>query len=141
MDKQKIYEETVLDAVIYFIKNKQYKEVEKLIDVYNKNRENPPPSYLATRQNMENLRKRVVLSEVVAEYLTVQEHQFHTADCPFCEDYDGSLVIMDESGKMECGNCGYHSDALQFLMSHERMRFTDAFIKLNEMFPEEKDEE
>lgn len=58
----------------------------------------------------------------------------YKALCPFHEEKTPSFVIQKGDSHYHCFGCGAHGDAIQFLMTHLRMSFTEAVENLAERF-------
>ncbi len=90
---------------------------------------------LFSRESLELLRSKIDLAEVLGPYVKLQRAgASYKALCPFHEEKSPSLVIQKGDSHYHCFGCGAHGDAIQFLMTHLRMSFSDAVESLAERF-------
>lgn len=88
-----------------------------------------------SRESLELLRSRVDLAEVLNPYVKLQKAgAAYKALCPFHEERSPSFVIQKGDSHYHCFGCGAHGDAIQFLMTHLRMSFTEAVQSLADKF-------
>ncbi len=88
-----------------------------------------------SRESLELLRSRIDLVEVLSPYLKMQRSgASYKALCPFHEEKTPSLIIQKGDSHYHCFGCGAHGDAIQFLMTHLRMSFSEAVESLAERF-------
>jgi len=88
-----------------------------------------------SRESLELLRSRVDLVEVLNPYIKLQRAgSAYKALCPFHEERSPSFVIQKGDSHYHCFGCGAHGDAIQFLMTHLRMSFTEAVESLADKF-------
>src|SRR5579864_2886664 len=88
-----------------------------------------------SRESLELLRSRVDLAEVLNPYVKLQRAgSAYKALCPFHEERSPSFVIQKGVSHYHCFGCGAHGDAIQFLMTHLRMSFTEAVQSLADRF-------
>ncbi len=88
-----------------------------------------------SRTSLELLRSRVDLVEVLNPYIKLNRAgAAYKALCPFHEERSPSFVIQKGDSHYHCFGCGAHGDAIQFLMTHLRMSFTEAVESLAEKF-------
>lgn len=91
------------------------------------------PSF--AKESLELLREKIDLVEVLSPYIKLQRAgAAHKALCPFHEERSPSFVIQKGDRHYHCFGCGAHGDAIQFLMTHLRMSFTEAVEMLAEKF-------
>lgn len=90
---------------------------------------------LYTKDSLEALRQRVNIVEVLSSYLELKPAGAqYKALCPFHDEKTPSFVVQKGGGHYHCFGCGAHGDAIQFLMTHEHMNFSDAVDALAERF-------
>lgn len=98
-----------------------------------------------SRESLELLRSRIDLIEVLSPHLKLQRAgAAHKGLCPFHEEKTPSFVVQRGDSHYHCFGCGAHGDAIQFLMTHLRMSFSEAVESLAEKFHvqlEEKEED
>jgi DNA primase len=88
---------------------------------------------MATRQEIEEIRTRVGILEVVSRYVDVKPRgERYVAVCPFHPDSSPSLTISPEKGLFHCFGCGEGGDVFKFLMTIERIEFPEAVRRLAE---------
>src|SRR5579872_754962 len=86
-----------------------------------------------SRESLEVLRSRIDLIEVLSPYLKLQRAgAAYKALCPFHEEKTPSFVIQRGDSHYHCFGCGAHGDAIQFLMTHLKMSFSEAVETLAE---------
>lgn len=88
-----------------------------------------------SRESLELLRSRIDLVEVLSPYLKLQRAgAAHKALCPFHDEKTPSFVINRGDNHYHCFGCGAHGDAIQFLMTHLKMSFSEAVESLADRF-------
>lgn len=86
---------------------------------------------MATREEIEQIRTRVDILDVISRYVTVRPSgKNHVAICPFHADKAPSLTISAEKGLFHCFGCGEGGDVFRFLMRIERLEFPEAVSRL-----------
>ncbi len=86
---------------------------------------------MATREEIEEIRARVDILDVISRYVTVRPSgKNHVAICPFHPDTAPSLTISAEKGLFHCFGCGEGGDVFRFLMKIERIEFPEAVSRL-----------
>lgn len=90
---------------------------------------------LYTKDSLETLRQRVNIVELLSSYVDLKPAgATYKALCPFHDEKTPSFVVQKGGGHYHCFGCGAHGDAIQFLMNHEHMSFSDAVEALAERF-------
>lgn len=90
---------------------------------------------LFSKESLENLRQRIDLSEVLSSHLDMKRSgASYKALCPFHDEKTPSFMIQKGDSHYHCFGCGAHGDAIQFLMMHLKMSFTDAVESLAQRF-------
>lgn len=88
-----------------------------------------------TKESLEKLRDRVDLVEVLEGYLVLKRAgSAYKALCPFHQEKTPSFTIQKGDRHYHCFGCGAHGDAIQFLMNHLNLSFTEAVESLGERF-------
>ncbi len=88
-----------------------------------------------TRESLELLRSRIDLIEVLSPYLKLQRSgAAYKGLCPFHEEKSPSFIVQRGDSHYHCFGCGAHGDAIQFLMTHLKMSFSEAVENLSEKF-------
>jgi len=88
---------------------------------------------MATREEIEEIRTRVGILEVVSRYVDVRPRgERYVALCPFHPDSSPSLTISPEKGLFHCFGCGEGGDVFKFLMAIEKIEFPEAVRRLAE---------
>lgn len=86
---------------------------------------------MATSLELEQIRARLDLVEIVSQYVAVRPSGAnHIACCPFHEDKTPSMTISREKGLFHCFGCGVGGDLFQFVMKIERLSFPEAVARL-----------
>lgn len=87
------------------------------------------------KDSLENLRRRVDLIEVLSTYVDLKRTgSSYKGLCPFHDEKTPSLIIQKGDTHYHCFGCGAHGDAIQFLMSHQKMSFADSVEYLAQRF-------
>lgn len=95
-----------------------------------------------TKESLELLRQRIDLIEVVSSSVDLKRAgSSFKALCPFHEEKSPSFVIQRGDTHYHCFGCGAHGDAIEFLMTHQKMSFLDAVEHLAEKFGVELQEQ
>lgn len=88
-----------------------------------------------TKESLETLRQRVDIAEVIAQHIDLKRSgSGFKALCPFHDEKSPSFVVNKGDTHYHCFGCGAHGDAIQFLMHHQRLTFTNAVQQLAERF-------
>ncbi len=88
-----------------------------------------------TKESLDLLRQRIDLTEVVAPYVDLKRTGSSSKGlCPFHEEKTPSFVIQSGDTHYHCFGCGAHGDAVEFLMTHEKLTFAEAIETLAEKF-------
>ena len=86
---------------------------------------------MATAEELEQIRSRLNLVEIVSQYVAVRPSGAnYIACCPFHEDKTPSMTISREKGLFHCFGCGVGGDLFQFVMKIERLSFPEAVARL-----------
>jgi DNA primase len=86
---------------------------------------------MATTEELEQIRSRLNLVEIVSQYVAVRPSGAnYIACCPFHEDKTPSMTINREKGLFHCFGCGVGGDLFQFVMKIERLSFPEAVARL-----------
>jgi DNA primase len=77
------------------------------------------------------LQSKIVLKDIIDDYIQVHKlsRNFDIATCPFCDDPDASFIVPRKHDHCFCTECGFHGDAVDFLMTKLRISFEEV-IKL-----------
>jgi DNA primase len=95
-----------------------------------------------SRASLELLKSRIDLIEVLSPYMKLQRSgAAFKGLCPFHDEKTPSLIIQKGDSHYHCFGCGAHGDAIQFLMTHLKMSFTEAVENLAERFSVQLEEE
>lgn len=90
---------------------------------------------LFAQESLETLRSRLDLVEVLIPYVELKRAgAVYKALCPFHEEKTPSFTVDPSDHHYHCFGCGAHGDAIQFLIEHQKMGFTDAVELLAERF-------
>ena len=88
-----------------------------------------------TKESLEALRNRIDLVEVLQQHIDLKRAgASFKACCPFHDEKTPSFVVNRSDTHYHCFGCGAHGDAIQFLMQHLRVSFTEAIQQLAERF-------
>lgn len=90
---------------------------------------------LFSKESLETLRQRVDLVEVLSTHLDMKRTgAAYKALCPFHDEKSPSFVVQKGDSHYHCFGCGAHGDAIQFLITHLKMSFSDAVESLAQRF-------
>lgn len=88
-----------------------------------------------SKESLEALRHRLDLVEVIAPYVNFKKSgASYKGCCPFHDEKTPSFMIQKGDSHYHCFGCGAHGDAIQFLMSHQKMPFVEAVEFLAQKF-------
>jgi DNA primase len=87
------------------------------------------------KESLETLRQRVDLVDVLSSYVELKKTgASYKGLCPFHDEKSPSFIVQKGDTHYHCFGCGAHGDAIQFLMSHQKMSFSAAVESLAERF-------
>src|ERR1700692_1610784 len=87
------------------------------------------------KESLESLRQRVNLVEVLSSYVELKRSgASYKGLCPFHEEKSPSFIVQKGDTHYHCFGCGAHGDAIQFLMTHQKMSFSEAVESLAQRF-------
>lgn len=87
------------------------------------------------KESLENLRQRVDLVDVLSSYIELKRTgNSYKGLCPFHDEKSPSFIIQKGDSHYHCFGCGAHGDAIQFLMTHQKLSFSDAVENLAQRF-------
>lgn len=82
---------------------------------------------LYTKESLENLRNKIDLTEVLQSHIDLKgSGASYKALCPFHEEKTPSFTVQRGDSHYHCFGCGAHGDAIHFLMTYQKMNFTEA---------------
>jgi DNA primase len=88
-----------------------------------------------TKESLESLRQKVDLVDLLSAHIDLKRTgAAYKALCPFHDEKTPSFTIQKGDTHYHCFGCGAHGDAIQFLMSHLKMTFSDAVESLAQRF-------
>ncbi len=88
-----------------------------------------------TRASLEELKSRIDLVEVISSHATLSKHgASYKGLCPFHDEKTPSFTVQSGDSHYHCFGCGAHGDAIQFLMDHLKVSFSEAVEILAEQF-------
>lgn len=87
------------------------------------------------KESLETLRQRVDLIEVLSSYVDLKRTgASYKGLCPFHDEKSPSFIVQKGDTHYHCFGCGAHGDAIKFLMTHQKMSFSDAVESLAQRF-------
>lgn len=90
---------------------------------------------LFSKESLETLRQRIDLADVLSSHLDMKRSgASYKSLCPFHDEKSPSFMVQKGDSHYHCFGCGAHGDAIQFLMMHLKMNFTDAVESLAQRF-------
>lgn len=88
-----------------------------------------------TKESLETLRQRVDLVEVLNSHLDLKRSgAAYKGLCPFHDEKTPSFMVQRGDTHYHCYGCGAHGDAIQFLIEHQKLSFSDAVENLAQRF-------
>lgn len=84
-------------------------------------------------RDLDELRARVSLSAVIGQVVVLKRagREFKGL-CPFHQEATGSFTVVDDKGFAHCFGCGWHGDAIRFVMDYDDKSFLEAVRGLAE---------
>ncbi len=90
---------------------------------------------LFSKESLETLKQRIDIVDVLSAHLDLKRTgAAYKALCPFHDEKTPSFTVQKGDSHYHCFGCGAHGDAIQFLMSHLKMNFSDAVESLAQRF-------
>ncbi len=87
------------------------------------------------KESLEILRQRVDLVEVLSSHLELKRSgASYKGLCPFHDEKTPSFIVQKGDSHYHCYGCGAHGDAIQFLMTYQKMSFLEAVESLAQRF-------
>lgn len=88
-----------------------------------------------SKDSLETLRQRIDLVDVLSSHIDLKRSgAAYKGLCPFHDEKSPSFMIQKGDSHYHCFGCGAHGDAIQFLMTHLKMGFSDAVESLAQRF-------
>lgn len=83
------------------------------------------------KESLEILKQRINLVEVLEPHLELKASgSTYKGLCPFHDEKTPSFTVQRGDGHYHCFGCGAHGDAIEFLMNHQKMSFSEAVENL-----------
>lgn len=87
------------------------------------------------KESLESLRQRVNLVEVLSSYVELKRSGVsYKGLCPFHDEKSPSFIVQKGDTHYHCFGCGAHGDAIQFLMNHQKLSFSESVESLAQRF-------
>lgn len=88
-----------------------------------------------TKDSLEKLRQRVDIVEVLSSHIELKKTgAAYKALCPFHDEKSPSFTVQKGDTHYHCFGCGAHGDAIQFLMTHQKLSFHESVETLAQKF-------
>lgn len=88
-----------------------------------------------SKESLESLRQRIDLVEALSPHMELKRTgASYKGLCPFHDEKSPSFIVQKGDTHYHCFGCGAHGDAIQFVMSHLKMGFSDAVEHLAQKF-------
>lgn len=88
-----------------------------------------------SKDSLETLRQRIDLIDVVSTFVDLKKTgATYKGLCPFHDEKSPSFMVQKGDSHYHCFGCGAHGDAIQFLMEHQKLTFTDSIEYLAQRF-------
>lgn len=87
------------------------------------------------KSSLERLKQKINLFEVLSEHIELKRFgASYKALCPFHDEKTPSFVLQQGQSHYHCFGCGAHGDAIEFLMSYQKLNFQEAVESLAQTF-------
>lgn len=87
------------------------------------------------KESLAALKQQVNLVELLSSYLELKKSgNSYKGCCPFHDEKTPSFIVQRGDSHYHCFGCGAHGDAIQFLMTHQKMSFSEAVESLAQRF-------
>lgn len=87
------------------------------------------------KESLELLKQRINLVELLEGHMPLKRSgAAFKGLCPFHDEKTPSFVVQQGDSHYHCFGCGAHGDAIHFLMTHQRMSFSEAVESLAQRF-------
>ena len=88
-----------------------------------------------SKESLELLRQRIDLPDLLSAHMELKSAgAVYKGLCPFHDEKTPSFSVRKGDSHYHCFGCGAHGDAIQFLMNHVKMNFSDAVESLAQRF-------
>lgn len=88
-----------------------------------------------SKESLETLRQRIDLVEVLNTHLDLKRAgAAYKGLCPFHDEKTPSFMVQRGDTHYHCYGCGAHGDAIQFMIEHQKLSFSDAVESLAQRF-------
>lgn len=80
---------------------------------------------------LDEIKARVSLSSLIGQSVPLKRagREF-SGRCPFHNEKTGSFTVNDDKGFAHCFGCGWHGDAVRWMIDHQGLGFVDAVVGL-----------
>ncbi len=90
---------------------------------------------LYQKESLENLKRKIDLVDLLSSHIDLKRTgAAYKALCPFHDEKTPSFTIQKGDTHYHCFGCGAHGDAIQFLMSHQKLSFSESVESLAHRF-------
>ncbi len=87
------------------------------------------------KESLDTLRQKIDLVEVLSSHLELKRAgAAYKGLCPFHDEKTPSFMIQKGDTHYHCFGCGAHGDAIQFLMTYQKLSFHEAIETLAQRF-------
>lgn len=88
-----------------------------------------------SKESLDTLRQRIDLVDVLSSHIDLKRSgASYKGLCPFHDEKSPSFMMQKGDSHYHCFGCGAHGDAIQFLISHVKLSFSDAVESLAHRF-------
>jgi len=88
-----------------------------------------------SKESLQNLKQRIDLVEVLSSHIELKRSgASYKGLCPFHDEKSPSFMVQKGDSHYHCFGCGAHGDAIQFLISHLKLNFSEAVENLAQRF-------
>jgi DNA primase len=95
-----------------------------------------------TKETISQIQESIDIVEVINDFVSLKRKgHYYSACCPFHQEKTPSFTVTPSKGIYKCFGCGKGGDAIQFVMEHEGISFSEALLYMAKKFHIEVKEE
>jgi len=95
-----------------------------------------------TKDTIDQIQESIDIVEVINDFVSLKRKgHYYSACCPFHQEKTPSFTVTPSKGIYKCFGCGKGGDAIQFVMEHEGISFSEAMLYMAKKFHIEVKEE
>jgi len=87
------------------------------------------------KASLELLRQQIDLVDLLSTHISLKKTgSVYKGLCPFHDEKTPSFMVSKGDTHYHCFGCGAHGDAIKFLMTHQKLSFTESVVLLAEKY-------